>query len=194
MRNNIILIWMPWSWKTTMARFLWMVLDMPVLNIDDYMEDVSWKHVWDILKELWDEKFLEFEKNMTLSIEVENTIISCSWSNPLKQEAMNFLRKSWKVIQLDTPTEVITKRLGAMKVDRIVWMKAWVTLEDILKYRKTFYDISYDYSFLNEWEKSKKQTFINFLEFFKNIDEFSKIKINQKMLEKIKTNYEQYLP
>lgn len=169
-----------------------MVLDMPVLDIDTYMEDISWKHVWDILANLWDEKFLEFEKNMTLSVEVENTIISCSWSNPLKQEAMNYLRKTWKVIYINTPTEVITKRLWAMKVDRIVGMKPWVTLEDILKYRKTFYDVSYDYSFLNEWIKPKKDTFLNFLEFVKKIPELN-IKINENMLSKIHKKYEDFI-
>lgn len=192
MKNNIILIWMPWSWKTTIARFLWMVLDMLVLDIDTYMEDISWKHVWDILANLWDEKFLEFEKNMTLSVDVKNTIISCSWSNPLKQEAMNFLRKNWKVIYINTPTEVIAKRLGSMKVERIVGMKPWVTLENILKYRKTFYDVSYDYSFPNEWNKTKKETFLNFLEFVKNIPELN-IKINENMLSKIYKRYEDFI-
>lgn len=192
MKNNIILIWMPWSWKTTIARFLSIVTWLAILDIDNYMEDVTWKHIGDILLELWDEKFLEFEKNMTLSVDVENTIISCSWSNPLKQEAINFLRKSWKVIYLNTPTEVITKRLGSMKVERIVGMKPWVTLEDILKYRKTFYDISYDYIFENEWEKSKKETFFNFIEFIKTIPELN-IKINENMLKSINKKYENFI-
>lgn len=192
MKNNIILIWMPWSWKTTIARFLSIVTWLAILDIDNYMEDVTWKHVGDILLELWDEKFLEFEKNMTLSVDVENTIISCSWSNPLKQEAINFLRKSWKVIYLNTPTEVITKRLGSMKVERIVGMKLWVTLEDILKYRKTFYDVSYDYIFENEWVKSKKETFFNFIEFIKTIPELN-IKINENMLKSINKKYENFI-
>lgn len=34
-----------------------------------------------------------------------------------------------------------------MKVDRIVWMKSWKTLRQILKERKQYYDISKDYNF-----------------------------------------------
>lgn len=191
-QENIILIWMPWSGKTTIARFLSMVLWLPIIDIDTYIEDISGKHVWDILSEVWDDNFLEFEKNITLTIDVENTIISCSWSSPLKQDAMNYLRKTWKVIFVDTPTDIITKRLGSMKVDRIVWMKEWTTLEDILKYRKTFYDKSYDYLFLNEWIKCKKQTFKDFLEFFTKLEEFKDININKKMLSNIYTDYNNY--
>jgi shikimate kinase len=184
---------MPWSWKSTIARFLWMVTWYPILDIDTYMEDITWKHVSDILLELWDDKFLEFEKNITMSVNVYNTIISCSWSNPLKKEAMDYLRSRWKVIFIDIPVESIEKRLGSMKVDRIIWMANWnKTLVEILNYRKKFYEESFDFRFLNPWYSSKKETFGHFLEFLKNTPGLN-IQINSDILNIINKKYEDFL-
>lgn len=170
--QNIILTWMPWCWKSTLwcklafetgANFsdfdddILEKIDLEtsekvisILNLKSHWiipEKISNQKVSDLLKLLWDDNFLELEwfiwENLNFN---EKTIISTSWSLPLKTKAMDHLRKKWKVIHIDTPIKSILERLEQMKTNRIIWM--WkMTLEEILEYRKDFYNKTMDYNF-----------------------------------------------
>ena len=193
MRNNIILIWMPWSGKSTLAKKLWSAIQYPVIDIDDYMEKLLWISVWEILKWLWEKEFLEFENKVTLDLKPKNTIISCSWSIPLSTEAMDYLRSIWYSILIDTPLDVIKSRLKRMKVDRIIWMADWkMTIDEILDYRKSFYDISYDYAFKNNWIWTKQETFVEFFKYFMKLPFIEKhaIEANLDVMNDIYDNYD----
>lgn len=173
-KQNIILTWMPWSWKTTIwketARQFWYnfidfdddILEnicfelaeeiLSVLNLRNQWfipEDLSWENIFvkDILSKIWEENFLELEWYLWKKLVFENnTIFSTSWSLPMKIEAMDSLKKSWNVIYIDTKIETILNRLDHMKTDRIIWM--WkMTLKEILLYREKFYNISKDFNF-----------------------------------------------
>lgn len=201
---NIILTWMPWSGKTNIWEKLARELKVDFCDFDDDIlekitletaeeaiwvlnmrntwlipEDLSYKEVKDLLKLLWDEKFLELEWFMWRNLNfVSQTVLSTSGSLPLRLEAMKNLKKNWKVIYIDIPLELIISRLKEMKTDRIIWM--WkMTLEEILEYRENFYKYTKDLNFKvplfdariwktkEEREKEKEIVFSNFMGFYR---------------------------
>ncbi len=164
---NISLTWMPWSWKSNLWRKLAEYKNMNFLDIDDYMEEINNKTVWEILREKWEEKFLDYEEEIIQSLKPNNTIISCSWSIPLKENAMKHLSDISTIIYINIPLKTILNRLNRMKVDRIVWM--WtMNMEEILEYRESFYLKNYHYMFENEWIWTKDEVFEDFLNFIKS--------------------------
>ena len=168
--ENIILIGMPGCGKTSIGRLLSKKLNMEVIDFDDDVIEVEMKKsCGDVLAELWEENFLDMEEKLALNLKLENKILSCSWSVPLKQKAMDYLKTQWKVIYIDIPVETIEKRLKRMKVDRIVGMKD-MTLKEILKYRQWFYEKSFHHRFYNDWLWSKEEIFMNFWKWFKELD------------------------
>ena len=201
MEQNIILTSMPWGWKTTLwknvSREIWynfIDYDDDVLEKITYetseeiiwilklksegiiTENIAFTEVKNLVKVLWDGNFLKLEWFIWERLNFPYpTVLSTSWSLPLSTNTMDHLRENWKVIYLDTDIKAIMNRLEKMKTDRIVWI--WnMTLEEILKYRKEFYDKSKDYNFdvprfdLNikdSKEESKRQKKIIFEEFMK---------------------------
>ena len=158
MSNNIILMWPPWSWKTTLSRILWKKLNVVSFDIDDdHLETIWGTTVWEKLKELWDEEFIKMEWETMLGFQKQNSIIALTWSNPLHEEAMKHIRSLWTVVYLDVDKQLIMDRLHEMKINRIVWMKS-ESLWNILDYRKTFYEKYYDtrVMFVKNWEIEQK--------------------------------------
>lgn len=189
---------MPWSWKSTMWKYLSWVIEYPIIDIDDYIEETYKKSIWSILETLWEDRFLELEKKVTLTLRPNNTIISCTWSIPLKKESIDYLKSIWYIIYIDTHIDKIKERLHKMKVDRIVGMSNWkMTLDQVLDYRQDFYNKSYDYNFKNSWTSEKKDTFLMFLNYFMELPfiKESNIKINKQTLENLlkKVNTEEFL-
>ena len=166
--NNIILIGMPGSGKSTLGRRLAEFLNKNFIDFDDdILEQVRKPSVWEILKDLWDEWFLDYEEQETLKLEFKNTVFSCSWSQPLREKAMNHLKKLGTVIWIDVPVEVIESRLQNMKVERIVWMGR-MSLKEILLWRKNFYEKAFDYRFEYTAWWNKEAMWSDFYKFLKD--------------------------
>ncbi len=170
--NNIILTWMPWSWKTTLGKKLAKKLGYEFCDFDDdilekinndtakkistilgldkkgisHLELVN-KPVKDLLSLLWDKWFLITEWIAWIEIEFEKpTVFSASGSLPLSLDAMENLKNQGDIIYIDIPIDLIVSRLEQMKTDRIVGM--WkMSLTEILEYRKIYYDITSEYNF-----------------------------------------------
>ncbi len=164
--KNIILIGMPGAGKSTLGRRLAQELNSSFIDFDDDVLEQPWKpNVWEILAELWDDWFLDHEERETKKLRFENTVFSCSWSQPLRKKAMNHLQTLGKVIWIDIPVETIEARLNSMKVERIVGMGK-MSLREILEWRKSFYETSYEYRFVYNtwWDKEDMwQAFHTFL-------------------------------
>ncbi len=170
--NNVILIWMPGSGKTSIGRLLSRKLWMEVIDFDDDIIEVEMKKSCaSVLEELWEEKFLKLEEELALNLKLENKILSCSWSVPLNEKVMEYLNTIWEVIYLNIIINSIEKRLKRMKVDRIIWMTDWnKTIKEILGYREPFFQKAYKYKFDNEWLGTKDDTFNKFWKWFKKLD------------------------
>lgn len=200
---NIIITWMPWSGKTCVWKRLYKELWYNFCDFDDDVlekitletseeilnvlnlrnswfipEDLANKKVNELLELLWDDDFLKLEWFMWKNLIFDSqTVLSASWSLPLRLEAMSHLKKNWKIIYIDIPLEIIISRLNEMKTNRIVWM--WkMTLEEILQYRGNFYHYTKDFNFKTpifeartgktkeEREKEKTIIFWEFMKFY----------------------------
>lgn len=161
MENNIYLIWMPWSGKSTIGKQLATKLSKNFLDFDDLLEKTANMTVGQLLTELWENMFAGYEKNLALSLEYSNTVISLSWSVSLIDEVMTFLKKSGPVIYINTPIDTIKKRLPQMKTDRIVGLNE-STIDQIFQQRKPQYEKWADYTFDNLQDASPEEVFKNF--------------------------------
>ncbi len=157
---------MPWSWKTSIWKALAQKTWMKLIDFDDNtIEWAIWKKVSVILKKLWEEKILKLEEDLALKLQLNNTILSTSWSLPLSKKAMKYLQSQWKIIYINIPLSTIKTRLERMKVNRIVWMNN-MTLDEILEYRHWFYENAYNYKFDTSWLASKEEIFEEFWKWF----------------------------
>lgn len=167
MKSNIILTGMPWSGKTTIWKLLAEHTGKYFLDFDDdVIESGDRPSVAEYLEQLWEERFLEMEKALIFTLDIENTILATSWSVALCHDAMEYLKENGSCIYIDVPTEIITTRLQNMKTGRIVWMQDGKTLKDILAERRESYEQSYDYRFLNNTNGSIEQVQEKFLAWY----------------------------
>ena len=166
-KTNIVLIGMPGSGKTTMGRWLAEAIHWDFLDTDDYMEETGVETVGEVIQRVGEDAFLDYERDLVLGIHVERTVISCGGSVPLRTPAMEHLRATGYSILIDVPPQIIYERLARMKVDRIIGMngKVKMTLEEILAYRQSFYDRSYDFRFTYSENHTKDETFRMFMNF-----------------------------
>lgn len=161
---------MPWSGKTSIWKPLAKKLWMKISDFDDdIIEPIMWKTVWEVLEDLWDKRFLNLEEKLICKLTLKNTILSTSWSVPLKANAMKFLKKQWIVIYINISLSTIKTRLESMKVDRIVWMKN-MNMDEILKKRQSFYEDSCDYKFDSNWIWTQEEIFDEFFDWFKKLN------------------------
>ncbi|TRZ04032.1 hypothetical protein DNTS_006374 [Danionella cerebrum] len=131
----------PGAGKTSVGRIVGCRLGMPVIDIDDHVLERSWgMSVSEKLSEIGGECFIEEEGKAVCRFSATGCVISLTGSNPLHREAMQHLKRSGVVVFLDVDTEDILQRLSQMKVNRIVGQESGVSMRDILKYRKQFYE------------------------------------------------------
>ncbi|MDD5769446.1 MAG: shikimate kinase [Candidatus Gracilibacteria bacterium] len=192
MKTNIILIGMPGSGKTTIAKYLSWALEMPIIDIDDLIEESMQRSAGDTLTKYGEEKFLDFEKEISLKLKPKHSIISCTGSIPLRKEAMDYLRTIGYAILINIPLDKIKNRLEIMKVDRIVGMSnGRMTLDEVLNYRDGIYKQSYDFIFNDDGVGNKKEMFKKFLDFLLKLPIANELglKVNE---DNLKVVYDEY--
>ncbi|NWI16029.1 THNS1 protein, partial [Crypturellus soui] len=138
--KNIILMGPPGAGKTTVGRIVGQKLDCPVIDVDDDVLETTWNmSVSEKLQDVGNEQFLEEEGKALLKLSASGSVISLTGSNPMHAASMQHMKQNGLVVYLDVPTAVIMRRLGVMRVDRIVGQGPGVSLKDILQFRKQFY-------------------------------------------------------
>ncbi|XP_067683799.1 threonine synthase-like 1 [Haliotis asinina] len=153
--TNVLLIGSPGSGKTTVARLLGAMMNRPVVDIDDDHLEPYWNMtVADKLSKVGGDRFLEEEGKALLQFDGTGQIVSLTGSNPMHYEAMTHIAKSGTVFFLDCPNKDIINRLNMMKVNRIVGQGDGASMEEILKYRRQFYEKHYDVRIVCEDEET----------------------------------------
>lgn len=143
--GNIILMGSPGAGKTSVGRILGRHLQREVLDIDDDVLEKVWgMTVAEKLSQVGSDGFVEAEGQALLQFFPNNAVVSLSGSNPMHATAMDHTRSLGTVVYLDVADEEILNRLAAMKVNRIVGQNEGISMNEILQYRKQFYESSYD--------------------------------------------------
>lgn len=121
--NNIILVGMPGSGKSTAGVILAKVLGCQFIDSDLLIQKKEKKLLHEIIATDGLDYFIEIENQVNASIETEDSVIATGGSVIYGKEAMEHLRKIGTVIYIELSYETLTKRLGNIKQRGVVLKK-----------------------------------------------------------------------
>lgn len=137
--NNITLIGMPGSGKSTIGVVLAKVLGYQFLDSDLLIQKQEKRKLSEIIEQEGYKGFKEIENRVNASIETEHTVIATGGSVVYCEEAMLHLKSVGKVLYLKISLESLSKRLGNLK-GRGVLLKHGQTLKDLYEERIPLYE------------------------------------------------------
>ncbi|MCR5227404.1 MAG: shikimate kinase [Eubacterium sp.] len=138
MGQNITLIGMPTSGKSSVGVILAKVLGMDFVDTDLIIQKKAGRRLADIIEEDGLEGFLSLENEVCASVEAENTVIATGGSVVYGEAAMQHLKEISKVIYLEIKYETLEKRLHHVK-QRGVVLKPGQTKKDLYDERTVLY-------------------------------------------------------
>ena len=136
---NIVLIGMPSCGKSTMGVLLAKNLGYKFLDSDLLIQEREGKLLHEIIKDVGNEKFVEIENSVNMSINVDNTVISTGGSVVYCEGAMEHLSRIGKIVYIKISYETLESRLGDY-VHRGVVMPDGYTLRDMYNERSALYE------------------------------------------------------
>jgi len=137
--ENIILIGMPGSGKSTVGVVLAKVLGYGFIDSDLMIQAQEGKRLFEIMEEIGNEGFLQVENRVNSQIAAERCVIATGGSAIYGREAMEHLKKIGKVIYLRLPYPELKKRLGNLRCRGVV-LKEGQSLYEIYSERVPLYE------------------------------------------------------
>ena len=136
---NIILIGMPGCGKSTVGVVLAKVMGMHFCDTDIVIQQREGRKLQEIINTDGNDAFLVCEKNALLSLDIDDTVIATGGSAIYSDEAMQYLKKSGKVVYLKVSEEEIERRLADFAA-RGVAIKDVMTVKDLYNERIPIYE------------------------------------------------------
>ena len=117
---NIFIIGYMASGKTTFGKALAERLNLPFVDLDDYIEEKEGKSISEIFSEGGEEGFraLEKENLRELADSHEKAVIACGGGTPCFHDNMEFLNSRGITVFLEASTPVLIERLQEANADR----------------------------------------------------------------------------
>lgn len=138
-RDNITLIGMPASGKSTIGVLLAKRLGYSFVDVDIVIQEQEGKLLKEIIAERGDDGFLEVENRINRELNVLKSVIAPGGSVIYGKEAMEHLKEISIVVYLKLSYESVKERLGNL-VDRGVVLKDGMTLYDLYQERVPYYE------------------------------------------------------
>jgi len=139
MINNIILIGMPASGKSTVGVILAKETKLKFTDTDLILQDKTDQTLIEIINERGMKGFLELE-NLTLAgLNLSRSVIATGGSAVYGEEAMNNLKSLGTIVYLKHRYEVINSRLNNIETRGVV-MEGNQTLKDLFDERTPLYE------------------------------------------------------
>ena len=138
-KDNLILIGMPASGKSTVGVILAKVIGYDFIDSDLLIQKKEGMRLADIIKKKGIDGFLEVENEVNASIEASQCVIATGGSAVYGEEAMKHLRGIGAVIYLQVDYSVIQKRLHNIR-QRGVVLRQGQTLQDLYDERTVLYE------------------------------------------------------
>ncbi|MBQ8597609.1 MAG: shikimate kinase [Lachnospiraceae bacterium] len=137
--NNIILIGMPGSGKSTVGVVLAKRLGYHFLDSDLLIQEKEGKLLYQLIEEQGEAGFLRIENRINASIQAAKTVIATGGSAVYGEEAMRHLGQIGVVVYLKLDYEELETRLGDLHKRGVV-LPAGYTLADLYAERTPLYE------------------------------------------------------
>ena len=121
--DNIVLIGMPGSGKSTVGVVLAKVLGYEFLDSDLVIQKREKRLLCEIIEQEGIDGFLAIENEVNKSLDVDRTVIATGGSAVYGKEAMEHLKEIGTVIYLRLGYKVLRRRLGSLKKRGVVLRK-----------------------------------------------------------------------
>lgn len=137
--NNITLIGMPASGKSTVGVLLAKRLGFSFVDVDILIQEKEKRLLKEIIADVGDEGFMEIENRVNAELDVERSVIAPGGSVIYGKDAMEHLKEISTVVYLKLSYEDVKERLGDL-VDRGVVLKDGMSLLDLYNERVPYYE------------------------------------------------------
>ena len=138
-KDNVVLIGMPTSGKSTMGVILAKILGYRFLDADIVIQEKEGKKLSQIIEEEGVDGFIEIENRINAAVETEKTVIATGGSVVYGKEAMDHYKNIGKVVYLKVDMDTLTKRLHNAK-QRGVVMREGQSLVSLYNERSALYE------------------------------------------------------
>ncbi len=138
-RDNIILIGMPTSGKSTVGVILAKILGYSFIDADIVIQEKDGRKLSKIIEDEGVEGFVEIENRINSEIEASRTVIATGGSVVYGKEAMEHYRSIGRIVYLKVSFDTLKKRLHHAR-QRGVVMKQGQTLESLFEERRVLYE------------------------------------------------------
>lgn len=137
--DNIILIGMPGSGKSTAGIVLAKFLGYDFVDTDLLIQEKTGKLLHEIITEKGLEEFKKIEEDINVSVNCRKSIIAPGGSVVYGEKAMKHFKEIGTIVYLKLPYEEVEKRLGNLQ-SRGVVLKEGQTLLDLYHERVPYYE------------------------------------------------------
>ena len=136
--ENIILIGMPASGKSTVGRRLAKKLNMDFVDTDNLIEEYERMRLQDIIDNKGNQYFWEVEEKILCSLDCCDTVIATGGSAVLFPKAIEHMRQTGIIIYLEQSLSWLKKRLYNLD-SRGVTLDDGESIESLYNYRVPLY-------------------------------------------------------
>ena len=137
--ENVILIGMPSCGKTTIGTELSKAIGYGYIDSDSVIVARAGKRLKDVMEEIGREGFLDLEAKVNSEISASRCVIATGGSVVYRDNAMQKLKESGRVVYLKLSLKTIENRIGDIK-ERGVAIKEGLTLQDLYNERAPLYE------------------------------------------------------
>ena len=138
-KDNIVLVGMPASGKSTMGVILAKILGYSFIDADIVIQEKEGRKLSEIIEQEGVDGFIDIENRINSEIEAQKTVIATGGSVVYGKEAMDHYKNIGRVVYLKVSLDELTKRLSDVR-QRGVVMREGQSLVALYNERSALYE------------------------------------------------------
>lgn len=137
--DNLILIGMPGSGKSTVGVVLAKALGLRFLDVDLLIQEREGALLQELIDQRGVDRFLDLERDAILSLDCRGTVVAPGGSCVCREESIAGLRRLGTVVYLQLPLEDVAGRIHNL-ASRGIALSPGQTLADVYRIRVPLYE------------------------------------------------------